>query len=270
MYDAGRVILVFGRSFTGKTTFALGTEKDDIVDYYEFERGGWRRASIGVPYPERIRVHSYRTPLTDLESEGEVVMSAKGGTGSRPVQALQGWEELYLDFKAEFKKNLENGPGRPVIDTGTRLWLLVSSAWNQQLQNATGNTLASLDQLKFTAANIRMNQILDAAERVDKTLIVISHEERDFKTEAIQADGYKHLPGLADFTLRFTIEDKRPVATFWKSGEAGQDVQEMTMKEPTMERVHRVLDCAAALRRAGLPMPGSVEEIIEQGEMVGG
>jgi hypothetical protein len=270
----GRVILVYGVSYTGKTTFVMGEDDDDYVDYYEMERGGWRRAELGIPHKERVSIHTYRTPATDLAELGTVMVGEKGGTAPRPAQKLEGWLETYVSFKDTFIAGL-SGPGRPVIDTGTRTFLLISNGWSEQLQKATGNAVASLDQLKYTAANSRMTQLVDEPEKYGKDLMIISHEETKFGTSIIQADGYKHLPGMSDIILRFVLKDDKPVAIINKFAEAGFALNGLEIEQPTLKKVKLLLDCAVAIRTGGYPMPegddetSQYEAIVAQGKMLG-
>ena len=260
-----RIYLVVGSAFTGKTTFALGSDPEDEIDYFELEPGGWRRAHIGIKHPDRITIHRHRIPKTDLDDLGEVVIGQKGGIAPRPAHKLEGWVDVYNAIRSEYVKGL-SGKARPVIDTSTRLWLIIRQAWLEQMQNATGNALASMEQLKYTATNARMAQFVEKAEDFNKPLVLIAHEDRDFETKELKQDGYKDLPGMADVTLRFTIENNRPVAEIWKLGEGGPDMLKRKIVEPTIEKVNALLEGAAKIRALGMALPDSNDELLALAE----
>lgn len=260
----GRVTLAFGPPFSGKTSFALG--EDFPVDYHEFEPGGFRRASSSIPEDAEIKVYSYRTPLTNIESTGTLLVGGGGGVAPAASYRLEGWLELYAEFLRNYIGGLKSGGGRPVIDTGTKLWLTVRQAFNQQLQEATGNEMARLDQIKYTEPNARITQITEAAERFDKDLIIIAHEDRDFNTGAIKPDTYKNMADIADISLRFEVKDNKPVATIFKIGEGGLGLIGLEIVEPTISKVNQLLDAAAILRRNKVQAPKDVEAIIAMAE----
>lgn len=256
-----RIYLVFGASFTGKTTFALGEDEDDVVDYFELEPGGYRRASSGIKFPERINKHKLRTPLTELEDIGRIVVGANGAA-PQPAHHLEGWMEVYGDFLKLYMAGLK-GPGRPVIDTATRLWLMVRQSFAEQLQKATGSDLVTLDQLKYTAPNARMTQVVEAPERMGKDIVLIAHEDTVFGTSILKADTFKEIQNMADVTLRFQAIDGKPVATIFKMGEGGMSLVGRQIVEPTLLKVNGILDAAAKLRGLKFPIPESNEEMVE-------
>jgi hypothetical protein len=258
-----RIYLVVGAAFTGKTTFALGEDPEDEVDYFELEPGGWRRAHVGIKHPDRITIHRHRIPKTDLDDLGEVVIGAKGGVAPKPAHHLTGWVDIYNTIVTEYLDGLNNGKARPVIDTSTRLWLIIRQAWQEQMQNATGNVLASMEQLKYTATNARMAQFVERAEDSNKPLVLIAHEDRDFNSGELKQDGYKDLPGMADVTLRFTLENNRPVAEIWKMGEGGPDMLHRKIVQPTIEKVNTLLEGAAKVRALGMSLPDDNDELLE-------
>lgn len=257
----GRIWLIFGSNGTGKTTFALGENKDDLIDYLELEPGGYRRAATGLAHPERITVHKLRTPLTEIEDVGRIVVGANG-TAPQPAHYLEGWNDVYGEFLKAYMNGLK-GPARPVIDTATRLWLLVRQSFSEQLQKATGSDLVTLDQLKYTAPNARMLQIAEAAERYDKDLVLIAHEDTVFGTSQIKPDTMKEMPNVADITLRFRVQDSRPVATIFKLGEGGMDLLGRDIENPTLAKVNLILDGAAKLRSMHMPIPPENDQLLE-------
>lgn len=262
-----RIYLLFGPNFTGKTSFALGEDEEDKVDYYEFESGGYRRASPSIRNPERITIHKFRAPLADLNDLGTVSVGERGGTAPSAVYNLNGWLETYQDFRKTYRKNLKDGTARPVLDTATRLWLIVRNGWQQQLQDATKNDEARLDQLKYTEPNARMMQIAEEPEYFDRDLVLIAHEDTVFNSNppVYKPDTFKELPNVADVTLRFKVVGGKPIATIFKMGEGGLDLIDMEIPEPSLKKVNLLLDCAAALRRAGLAMPKTSKEVIDLG-----
>lgn len=73
---------------------------------------------------------------------------------------------------------------------------------------------------------------------------------------------------MADCTLRFSLQNRKPVATIYKAGTGGLELIGMSISEPTLEKVNMVLDTAAALRRGGYEVPGSYEDLMERAEML--
>jgi hypothetical protein len=259
-----RSTLLFGPAFTGKTTYALGD--GDPVDYYELEPNGFRRAASGLDFSlDDIKVYPFRAPLTNIENMGMAIVSDRGGVAPALSYKLEGWKEVFYDFLRAYLGNLKEGRARPVIDTATRLDQMNRQAFLQQLQEATGNEKERLDQLRYTETNARFTQLVEAAGYFDKDLILIAHEDQVFGTQDVKPDGFKHLPGMVDITLRFTMKNGKPVATIFKLGEGGMALVGKEIVEPTIAKVDALLNAATAIRKAKMPMPETAEAIIAVG-----
>lgn len=262
----GRIYLAFGVAGSGKSDFALGCgdaeDPDDLVDFFEWESGGFRRGSARARHPERITVHKFRTPLTNIEdlTFGTIAVG-QSGTAPAPSYKLDGWLLEYGNFVRAYLQAIK-GTGRPVIDTATRLWLCVRQSFLEQLQEATGNEQARLDQLRYTEPNARMTQICEAPERFGKDLVLIAHEDTVFGTSQVKPDTFKEIPNMADVTLRFRVQDNRPVATIFKLGEGGMDLLGKDIVEPSLAKVNTILDNAAKLRSMKLSLPEDLEELV--------
>jgi len=265
----GRVYLGFGEAGVGKTTFALSGEGP--VDYYEFDAGSYERAAAGMNIFTKVHVHRYYAPLTNLLAQGKLSVSQRGGIAPATVHRLSGWKELFWEFVDNYLQNLD-GDGRPVFDTETKMWLLIRQAFLQEVQDAAGPERERLDQLQYTEPNARHSQIIEAAKIKGKDLVMLAHQKELYiKNEAtgqLVMDGYKEAPNMADCTLRFTLENKVPVATIMKAGAGGLELIGMKLTAPTMTSVEELLSSAEALRRGGFPMPSSPEEIIETAKVL--
>lgn len=267
-----RIHLWFGPNGTGKTRAALeGASADQPVGYFELEPGGYKRASGGMQVPNgAIELKKFRVPATELEQMGTIKTGEAGGLMPQLRYKLEGWVEVLTAFTAAYMEACKAGK-RPVIDTATRLWLMQRQAYEQQVQDATGKEAEKLGQLKYTAPNARMISVAEYAERYDLDLILIAHEDTVFNSSPpeYKPDTMKELVNLADVVLRFRIKNKVPVATIWKGAEAGLDMKDKEIEWPTLERVNLVLDCAAAIRGNQMPMPESIEDILNTGKLLG-
>ena len=259
-----RIHLVYGEAGTGKTTYALSGEGP--VDYYEFDAGSYERAAAGMNISTDVRVHRYYSPLTNILAQGRLSVGERGGIAPSAVHRLTGWKELFWQFVEDYLKNLD-GDGRPVFDTETKMWLLIRQAFLQEVQDAAGPERERLDQLQYTEPNARHSQIIEAAKIKGKGLVMLAHQKELFVNDKgsgqLVMDGYKEAPNMADCTLRFTLRNKAPTATIIKAGAGGLELIGMELTAPTMGRVNELLSAAEAIRRAGMIMPESADEIIE-------
>lgn len=262
------IFLAFGPRGTTKTTWALDEEIPS--DYYELELGGYRRARARIEAHKRdVRVHPFRVPLTNLEEEGQIASGGKAGVGAGGTYyELKGWREVWHQFLQEYMKNLKSdGNAKQVIDTGTKMWLIIRQAFQQQLQEATGKQEVAMDQLKYTDPNARMEQVMAAPEHFGKDLILICHEDTVWGTSQVKADGFRGMEDAADVSLRFRIEDKKPVANIWKMGGASTGIVGMDIYQPTMAKVRQVLAAAEVLQINEVELPGTADEVIEMGSV---
>ena len=265
MQQVGRIWLFLGPNGTGKTACALGVgdeDPSDKVDLFEWDTGSYRRASSALKHPDRVTVHRFRTPLTNIEdfTMGNITVGPNGAAPT-PAYKLTGWQEVYGNFLKAYLKAIK-GDGRPVIDTATRLWLAVRQSFLEQLQEATGNENARLDQLRYTEPNARMTQIAEAPERFGKDLILVAHEDTVFGTSQIKADGFKELPNMADIVVRFTLQDGKPVGTIWKLAEGGIELLNRQVEWPTLKKLSDLLDASVKVKKMGMSVPDTNEELL--------
>lgn len=266
-----RVHLISGEAGTGKTTYALSGSKP--VDYYEFDAGSWERAAAGLDLHEGdVSVHRYYAPLTNLLSMGKISVGSGGGIAPSTVHELKGWREMFWQFVQDYLDGLK-GQGRPVIDTGTKLWLAIRQSFLQEVQEAAGKDKERLNALQYTEPNARHSQIIEGAKATGKDLVIVAHEKelwvKDQPTGVFVPDAYKETPNMADVCLRFTIESKRPVATITKAGAGGLELVGMKITEPTMDKVNEVLDAAALLRQKRMEWDG-IKMLLETAAMMRG
>ncbi len=265
-----KVIVVFGESGTGKTTFALSGSKP--AHYFEWDSGSFERAATGLNLSEGdVVLHQYPSPLTNLMDPGTLAIGQKGGYAPATGHTLSGWKDLFWGFVGDYLESLKL-PGYPVIDTDTRMYLGIRQAFLEQVQDAVGPEQDRLNTLQYTEPLARKSQIMDAARQRGKDLILLAHEKEvyfnDKPTGVLIPDTHKETVAMADCTLRFTLENKVPVATIYKAGSGGLELTGMKIPLPTLAKVNQVLDGAAALRRAGLPVSNDYEELTGAMQMV--
>ena len=266
-----RVFLMMGESGTGKTTCALSGPKP--INYYEFDAGSLERASAGLKLSEAdIIPRYYYSPLTNLLDPGKISVGERGGIAPATVHKLEGWRELFWQFVADYLTAL-NGPGYPVIDTATKLWLCIRQAFLQEVQEAAGPEKERLNQLQYTEPNARHSQIIEAAKIKGKDLILLSHEKEQYlndkPTGQIVPDGFREVSNMADCSLRFKLRDKKPVATIFKAGTGGLELLGMEIVEPTLDKLNTLLDAATTLRREGIPFEGMLaDEVVQAAAMM--
>ena|SRR3990167_276301 len=260
-----RFFLVFGENGSGKTTFALTGDKP--INYYEWDSGSWERAATSMNLGEGdVQVRQYYAPLTSLLDPGRVSVGDRGGIAPATAHVLEGWNDLFWGFVKDYLGDLK-GAGYPVIDTSTKLWLAVRQAFLEQVQQAAGPERERLNALQYTEPNARMSQIVEAAKARGKDLVMLAHEGEvylnDKPTGILKPDGFKELPNMADCTLRFSLRNKKPLAVIYKAGTGGLELVGREIEEPTLPNVNALLDAAIKLRRAGMPLPGSNDDLLE-------
>jgi hypothetical protein len=96
---------------------------------------------------------------------------------------------------------------------------------------------------------------------------MIAHEKEiwvnDKPTGQYTHDGKKEAANLADITLRFKVEGKRPIAEIMKAGAGGMELVGRKIAEPTIPSVNAFLDAAIKIRKAGMTLPGDNKELLE-------
>jgi hypothetical protein len=266
-----RVYLFTGDNGTGKTSCALGDNPEDIVDFYEFDTGSFERAAAAMDNLDRITVRQYMAPLTNLLGQGSISVGERGGISPATVHRLDGWKDQFWKFVSDYLPALK-GTGRPVIDTETKLWLMIRQGFLEEVQDAAGPERARLDQLQYTEPNARHSQIIEAAKMFNKDLVMLAHEKEQYiknqSTGVMIPDGFKEVPNMADAVLRFRLVDRKPVATFTKAGAGGLDLLGVEIVEPTLPLINDVLDAAAKLRKAGQQVPRNAMDIIVAGAKI--
>jgi hypothetical protein len=244
-----RVYLFTGDNGTGKTSCALGDNPEDIVDFYEFDAGSFDRAAAAMDNLDRISVKRYYAPLTNLLDQGKISVGSGGGIAPATVHRLEGWKDKFWEFVADYLAGLK-GNARPVIDTETKLWLMIRQGFLEEVQDATGPNRERLDQLQYTEPNARHSQLIEAAKQFNKDLVMLAHEKEQYiKKEATGV----------------MIPD---VATFTKAGAGGLDLLGVEIVEPTLPLINDVLDAAAKLRKAGQEVPRNAMDIIVAGAKI--
>lgn len=256
------VFLFQGGAGTGKTACALSGE--GLTGYNEFDARSYSRATSGIHIDEsKILLAKHPAPVDALWDLGRITVGQTGGVGSNATRSLKGWLEAYKGFLTAYSEQLANDEVEQVImDTETKLWLLIRNGWQQQIQEAQrANNKAELermDALKYTEANSRYAMVTEAAATYGKHLILISHLKEEWVGQAATGrmvhDGNKEAPNNADLQLEFSIERKKPVAVIRKS--LGHlDLVGMKIEEPTVGKLVGLLDGVKTINKSGLALP---------------
>lgn len=274
-----RTYLLSGPNGSRKSTFGIEEASElDPVSYHEFEPGGFRRAAIRLGLdpknlPDWVRLHQYHTPVPELESMGEVILSAKGNAMPQLKYDLTGWTDIIADFNGNYMQDCKDHY-RPITDTETRLWLAQRQAYEQQVQEATnGGDSAKLDRLKYTTPNARMSGAHEFAGSYDLDAIFIAHEKQVYNSDPPQyvPDTWGEAENLVDVSLRFRLAGGEAIAKIAKGAEVGALVG-MDIPNPTLAKVSLLLDNAALLvnKRTGIPgLPIKDMDLLLNTEKVG-
>lgn len=265
-----RVFLAYSKPGKGKTSFSLTGGR---TAYYQFDAGSYSRATASMNVvPGMIEVTDCYPPLTALEDIGKLSTSMVGQAGKGAVQIVHrfhGWREAYGQFLESYLKAIRNPEiDTLVLDTSTQLWKMAQNAFRQRIQDEVPTEMQSdrLKRLEYEEPGSQMDQVVKGCKMFDKNLVLIAHEgEVWFKGEATgepKPDGWGELDGVADVTLRFTVEGNKPVATITKVGGADLAMIGLKIPVPTIESVSFLIDGAAKLRKAGMSVPGKYEELL--------
>ncbi len=256
-----RTWLVSGAAGTGKTTFALSGE--GIVDFYEFDPGSFDRSVIGLQ-EGKVNLHKFPPPLTNLIRPEKT--STINPAVPISVHQLEGWSEMWWEFVSYYLPALK-GDGYPVIDTETKLWLCIRQGFLQEVQEATGTERERLNSLAYTEPNARYSQVVTAPKIKGKDLVLLAHEKEvwvnDKPTGQFAHDGYKEAPNLSDCSLRFTLKDKKPLATIVKAGTGGLELIGREVVAPTLPMMNAILDAASKLRSLHMELPEDNDALVE-------
>ncbi len=295
-----RTHLWFGKNGTWKTRAAIQSALEgEKVALFELEPNGFRRAAG----PDRakfeesgnFRLHSYRVPSTVLDQLGELHLTEKGNMQvDQLVYKLEGWMDLLAALHIDFKKACADGY-RPVIDTGTRLWLIERNAWEEQMQSMTQAQIDKAGQSKYTTPNNRILALMEYPDSYGLDTVMIAHEDTVYQSNPPipKPDAQKEMENLVDVVLRFRMAGDIAVANVWKGAEAGK-LKGMDIPEPTLGRVNQAIDggllllaagqplsveaamdaedylkCQDAIRAAGMPMPPEVVTVLSIGRGLG-
>ena len=266
-----RVYVIFGEPGTGKTTWALSGAKP--VHYFEFDSGSFARAAEALRLSEGdVDLYQYPAPLTNLMDPGKLAVGQRGGYAPITGHTLSGWMDIFWGFVKDYLDALAQ-PGYAVIDTDTKFYLADRQAFLEQVQEAVGVESDRLNALQYTEPLARKSQVMDAARQKNRDLILIAHEKEvylnDKPTGQLIPDTHKETVAVADCVLRFSLRDRKPVATIYKAGTGGLELIGREIEEPTIGSVTAILDAAAKVRRAGMPIPDSNSDLLELAEGLG-
>lgn len=265
-----RVFLAYSKPGKGKTTFSLSGGK---TAYFEMDAGSYDRATKSMNIVDgMITVTRCYPPLTALEDLGKLSTAMVGQAGKGAVQVVhrfKGWREAYGQFLEGYLAAIKTPEIETiVIDTSTMAWKMAQNAFRQRVQDEVPTEMQAdrLKRLEYEEPGSQMDQVVKGCKMFDKNLVLIAHEgEVWFKGEATgepKPDGWGELDGVADVTLRFTVEGNKPVATITKVGGADLAMIGIKIPIPTIQSVSDLIDGAAKLRKAGMSVPGKYEDLL--------
>jgi len=212
------VISIWGPEGTWKTSVALSWVDLGKLVHYEFDIGGFARASWRFK-PEQLALITSKRFATPVQLE-----KLKGTTSvtSRLPKKLIGVKELWQSFVIDFVATVQSDITSIVFDSATKLWNIVTRSYLQELQEkqlASGkfneDTIRErLTQIEYGEPNDRMATLIYTARQYEKNLILIHYPRdkyRDFvnskgekesvTTGELEPDGFKETRKLIDLEL---------------------------------------------------------------------
>lgn len=266
-----RSYLLYGPAGTWKSSFPLvDATPDHRISFNELEAGGFDRAARRLQIPEgAVKLNRFKRPFDGLEQIGAIIKTGSGNVMPQLRYELDGWVDMFSEFSRTFMADVQAGY-TPVTDTVTRCWLMLRQFYNELVQKATGGNADNLGQMKFTAPNDIMLQLLEYPKAYGQDSIWIAHEERVFGSDppVYQADTMKEVPNNVDVTLRFKLVQNQGVATMMKGGEVGQLVG-LEIPSPTLRGINAILDLVSTLEAEGESWEKDAEWLLASAKLRG-
>ncbi len=267
------IYFIYGGPGGGKSTFGISADRETW--YAELDPGSFDRCKNGMD-TSLVTVYEAYPPLEELD-EGMLSTAMVGASGNGAVQVihkLTGWHEVLMDLRREYLKAVAD-PRFPVLtlDTGDFLWDMVQNAMFQRIQQGTNVHREKLARLEYEDCNQTMTWFILLAKKFKKDLVLISTEREEWSGGKTTGEwipgGWDRSEYWADRELRVSMVDHKPMGKIIKAGGADMAIIDMLLPVPTLPTFELLVDCAAALRRAGIPIPETTEQVIQQGEMMG-
>lgn len=264
-------ILAWSEPGQGKTSFSLlGTQKKW---YAELDSGSYQRAVDGAPIDESlITVEKFFVPLTSLTDRARLDTSMVGQSGKGAVQfvhKLEGWDEELWRFVDRYLTALQGDYETVIIDTATKLWELARKASQQRIQQTydVSDWQAQMKRLEYAEPNAQMSQIIEAADRHDKNLVLLAHDTEAYvggnPSGKFKPKGSDDAPKEVNLIMRFSIQNGQPTAEFVDKAPLG--LLGLKLVKPTLDDVFEVIKNASVINKMGgtLPSPLTPESIAE-------
>lgn len=270
-----RVFYVFSASGLGKSTFSLSGKGKKW--YAELDAGSFERAESGLDIPEGSLDIEYFYPPTEWEEDNwdnavidTSMVGASGKGGIQVISEIKGYKELRARFRNAYGKALQRDYSDLIIDTESNYYDVIQLAMKQKFQEELGLAAGKMKRLEYDLLYQDMFQVMRGAKGVGKNLIMLAHEKEAWAgneaTGKMIPDGCKKVMDEADVTLRFVKRNRKPVAIIYKAAGADMGLVDMEIEEPTIEKVSLILDCATAMRKNKVPLPDSIDEILDTGK----
>lgn len=263
-------ILAWSEPGQGKTSFSLlGTQKKW---YAQFDSGSYQRAVDGAPIDEDlITKEDFFVPLTSLTDRARLDTSMVGQSGKGAVQffhKLEGWDEEFWRFIDRYLWACEQDFDVLIIDTASKLWELARKATQQRIQQQYPVTdwQAQMKRLEYAEPNAQMSQIIEAADRYNKNLVLLAHDQEAWvggsPTGKFKPKGSDDAPKEVNLIMRFSLQNGKPVAEFVDKAPLG--LLGLKMEKPILDDVFKVIAAASTINKMGgtLPSPLTLEAVV--------
>lgn len=224
------VCSIWGSEGTWKTSHALSWVKLGKLVHYEFDIGGYDRASWRLTTEQQAIVANKKFP-TPIQLE-----RLKGTTTvtSRIPKKITGVKELWQRFVTDYVESVQQADIKTIVfDSATKLWSIVTRAYLQELQEkqlAQGThedkIRERLGQIEYGEPNDRMGTLIYTARSYSKNLLLIHYprdkyrefinsrgEKESLATGEIEPDGFKETRKLVDLELHTSWEKVNGVNT---------------------------------------------------------
>lgn len=221
----GIICAIWGPEKSWKSTFALTFPKPIV--HFDIDVGGYKRASWRVDTTDVVS-ESYPTPI-----QVEKLMGAKqeGATVRFPRQVI-GYKAVWQKIVVDFVDCCQSPKVQTIImDSATELWRICHTSLlqeKQEIQMSHGMSVTdSLFREKLKPVeypNERMRSLIYTA-RSHKKNLVLTHYPRDvygqkvtdkgiedYKTGAVEPDGFKDTQKLVDIVIWIDVDGKGVVS----------------------------------------------------------
>lgn len=225
---------VHGPPKSGKTHFALTAPEP--IEYFLFDTGF---KFVAKKFPDKdIRIHEFPSNMIWVEGDFPIPAS-ETDNGS-----------LYAKFAKDYFDALRGDAKTMVIDTGTRLWEIVHTAYLQYLQkqDPSRNRLIARD---YGKPNSAMRSVIDGVTAcpVHKNLIIIDYVKDEWGSDGkptgnVIPHAWDATVAMSDVALEFKMlgkADKARVKGVISESRPYRELTGLDFEDPTFDEIYEVL-----------------------------